>query len=220
MNKNLLTYFFISCLTFTIELNAQQTDAKNLLDEVSKTMTSYENMSIGFSSSLTNEDAGILEGDEPPIKGDIIISGEKYKLNYLRSTFLFNGKNLVIINHDEKEININEGDFDSEDGFIYPSKLFSFYKEGYSYELGELKTIKGKKIQFVDLTPIDSESEIVKVQLGVELKTKHIYQLIQLGANSAKTTLTITSFKSNEKLTPTAFSLNKQEYLKKNYSID
>ncbi|GGH03363.1 membrane protein [Polaribacter pacificus] len=220
MKKHIAYYFIFSFFTLISGLQAQQADAKTLLDKVSKTMTSYSNMSIEFSSSLTNEEAGILEGDEPPIKGDIIISGEKYLLNYLGTTFLFNGKNLVVINHDEKEININEGDFDNEDGFIYPSKLFSFYKEGYTYKLGAKKTIKGKKIQFIDLTPIDSESEIVQVQLAIDIKVNHIYQLIQLGANAAKTTLTITDFKSNQKLLPTTFTLNKAEYLKKNYSID
>ncbi len=52
--------------------------------------------------------------------------------------------------------------------------------------MGKLKTIKGRKIQFVDLTPIDSNSDIVKVELGIDAKTKHIYKLIQTGANALK----------------------------------
>ncbi|MDG2193362.1 MAG: outer membrane lipoprotein carrier protein LolA [Polaribacter sp.] len=191
-----------------------------LLDEVSTKMSSYTNMQISFNTTLSNEDAGITEEDEAPIFGNIALENEKYNLNYLNTNFIFDGKKLYIINHEEKEISINQGDFDEEDGFIYPSKLLTFYKEGYTYTMGKTKTINGKKIQFIELTPIDSNSEIVTVQLGIELKTKHIYKLIQLGTNTSKTTFTITSFKSNQQLLKNAFFFDKENYLKKEYSID
>lgn len=209
--------FFIGISTNSI---AQEDDAKKLLDEVSAQMTSYANMEITFTSSLSNEAAGIKEGDEPPMKGTIFLEGEKYNLDYFGNSFIFDGKKLYVINHDEKEIAINDGDFDTDDGFIYPSKLLTFYKEGYTFKLGKTATIKGKEIQFVELIPIDSDSDIVKVELGIELKTKHIYKLIQTGSNAAKTTFTITSLKSNKNLPKSTFAFNKNSYLKKNYSID
>lgn len=199
---------------------AQENNAKTLLDEVSSKMGAYTNMTIAFSSSLSNEDAGIKEGDEPPNKGVIILQDEKYNLDYLGNTFIFDGKKLYVINHDEQEIAINDGDFDTDDGFIYPSKLLTFYKEGYSFSMGKIKTIKGKKIQFVELTPIDSASDIVKVELGIEMSTKHIYQLTQTGANTSKTTFLITAFKNNQELPKVTFTFDKDSYLKKNYTID
>ena len=199
---------------------AQENKAKTLLDEVSSKMGAYTNMTIAFSSSLSNEDAGIKEGDEPPIKGVITLEGEKYNLDYLGSTFIFDGKKLYVINHEEKEIAINDGDFDTDDGFIYPSKLLTFYKEGYTFSMGKLKTVKGKKIQFVELTPIDSNSDIVKVELGIDVKTKHIYKLMQTGANTSKTTFEITSFKNSQILPKTTFAFDKDSYLKQNYIID
>ena len=39
------------------------------------------------------------------------------------------------------------------------------------YQLGKTTHINGKEIQFVNLTPIDSDSDIVKVELGIELKS-------------------------------------------------
>lgn len=218
--KKVTLSFLILCLGFTSFTYAQESKAKTLLDEVSAKMTSYTNIKITFMSSLTNEDAGIKEGDEPPIQGAIILEGEKYNLDYLSNSFIFDGKKLYVINHDEKEIAINDGDFDTDDGFIYPSKLLTFYKEGYNYTMGKLKTINGKKVQFVVLTPIDSDSDIVKVELGIDTKTKHIYQLAQTGSNTSKTTFTITSLLSNQELAKGTFSLDKDAYLKKNYIID
>lgn len=220
MKKIKYILLLLVTITFQIQLVAQNNKAKTLLDEVSTKMSAYSNMEIGFNSSLSNEEAGIAEGDEPPIAGSITLQQEKYNLNYLDNNFIFNGSKLYIINHEEKEISINQGDFEESDGFIYPSKLLTFYKEGYTFSMGKLKTVKGKKIQIVELTPIDSESEIVKVFLGIDLSTKHIYNMTQVGANTSKTTITITSFKSNQELPTSLFSFDRKAYEKDNYIID
>tara|TARA_R110002049_G_scaffold63_13_gene418 strand:- start:1061 stop:1717 length:657 start_codon:yes stop_codon:yes gene_type:complete len=211
---------FLSLFITTIAFSQNDAKAKSLLDEVSTKMGAYKNMYIGFSQTLSNEDAGIKEGDEPPIRGEINLQGEKYSLNYLGNQFIYDGKKLYVINHDEKEISISDSDLGGDDGFIYPSKLLTFYKEGYNLQMGKLQNIKGRNIQFVTLNPIDSNSEIVKVELAIDAKTKHIYKLIQTGANSSKTTFTITKFKKNEELSENFFNFNKAKYLSQKYTID
>jgi outer membrane lipoprotein-sorting protein len=133
---------------------------------------------------------------------------------------MYDGKKLFVINTDEKEISITDDDLEGDDGFIYPSKLLTFHKEGYNFEMGKLVNMNGRKIQFITLNPIDSESDIVKVELAVDAKTKHIYQLIQTGSNGSKTTFTITEFKSNQTLSENFFTFNKEKYLSQNYTID
>ena len=211
---------FLSLFIATVAFAQSAEKAKSLLDEVSAKMGAYENMYIGFSQTLSNEDAGIKEGDEPPINGEINLKGEKYSLNYLGNHFIYDGAKLYVINHDEKEISISDSDLSDDDGFIYPSKLLTFYKEGYTLKMGKLQNIKGKKIQFVTLNPIDSNSEIIMVELGIDVNTKHIYKLIQTGINASKTMFTITEFKKNEDLSENFFSLNKTKYLSDNYTID
>ena len=211
---------FLSLFITTVAFAQSADRAKSLLDEVSAKMGAYENMYIGFNQTLSNEEAGIKEGDEPPIKGEINLKGEKYSLNYLGNDFIYDGVKLYVINHDEKEISISDSDLSDDDGFIYPSKLLTFYKEGYNLEMGKLQNIKGRNIQFVTLNPIDSNSEIIMVELGIDIKTKHIYKLIQTGINASKTMFTITEFKKNEDLSESFFSLNKTKYLSDNYTID
>jgi hypothetical protein len=177
-------------------------------------------MYLGFSQTLVNEDAGIKEGDEPPIRGEINLQGEKYSLNYLGNKFIYDGKKLYVINNEEKEISITDGDMSGDDGFIYPSKLLTFYKEGYNFEMGKLLNMNGRKIQCVTLNPMDSNSDIVKVELGIDAKTKHIYKLIQTGSNGSKTSFVITKFKSNQTLSENFFKFDKQKYLSQKYTID
>lgn len=211
---------FLSLFITAITFSQEEEKAKSLLDEVSSKMGAYKNMYIGFSQTLSNEEAGINEGDEPPIRGIINLQGEKYNLDYLGNKFIYDGKKLYVINNDEKEISITDGDIDDSDGFIYPSKLLTFYKEGYNFEMGELTNMNGRKIQLVTLNPIDSNSDIVKVELGIDAKTMHIYKLIQTGSNGSKTTFTITTFKNNEAISDKLFSFDKEKYTKLKYLID
>lgn len=194
--------------------------AKDLLDDVSEKMGSYDNMYIEFSTTLVNEEAGIKENDEPPILGKITLQKEKYNLDYIGNTFIFNGTKLYVINHDDKEVTVEDGDLDDGEGFIYPSKLLTFYKEGYTFSWGKLVTEKGRKIQYITLVPIDSTSDIKEVQLGIDAKTHHIYKLIQKGANGSKTTFQINTLKSNQKLSEKIFVFDKEKYQKLDYLID
>jgi|TARA_B110000902_G_scaffold265574_1_gene350282 outer membrane lipoprotein-sorting protein len=214
------TILFISLCITSITFSQKSDEAKSLLEDVSTKMGAYENMYLSFNQTLSNEDAGIKEGDEPPIRGEINLQREKYSLNYLGNKFIYDGAKLYVINNEEKEISITESDLDGDNGFIYPSKLLTFYKEGYNFEMGTLQNINGRKIQFVTLNPIDSDSDIVKVELGIDAKTKHIYKLIQTGANGSKTTFTITKFKSNQTLSENFFKFDQQKYLNQNYTID
>ncbi len=218
MKKIGILFLSLFLTTITFSQNAKQ--AKSLLDEVSTKMGAYKNMSISFSQTLSNEDAGIMEGDEPPIRGKITLQGEKYSLNYLGNRFIFDGKKLYVINNDEKEVTVTNGDMGGDDGFIYPSKLLTFYKDGYNFEMGNLQNLNGRKIQLIILNPIDSNSDIVKVELAIDAKTKHIYKLIQIGTNSSKTTFTITEFKSDQTLSSSFFSFDEEKYKKLHFSID
>lgn len=218
-SKNRIIVIVALLLSF-MGYSQEDKKAKTLLDAVSEKMGSYDNMYIEFSSSLVNEEAGIKENDEPPILGKITLQKEKYNLDYLGNKFIFDGKKLYVINNEDKEVTTNDGDIDEDDGFIYPSKLLTFYKEGYNFSWGKLLTEKGRKIQYVKLIPIDSASDIKEVQLGIDNNTNHIYKLIQIGSNGSKTTFKINTFKSNQKLSDKLFTFDKQKYLKLDYMID
>ena len=215
-----LGLILISLIMSTTVISQQTEKAKILLDEVSFRMKAYKNMQLNFSTTLINEEAGINEGDELPSNGKITLSGEKYNLDYLRNTFIFDGNKLYVINHDEKEITINNQDLNDDDGIIYPSKLLTFYEEGYNYSMSNLVATKNRKIQIIELIPMDSDSEIVKVNLGIDVATKHIYKLIQFGANGTKTILTIHQFKSDQNISEDMFQFDKSKYEKLDYLID
>lgn len=195
-------------LVFTLNSFAQDgAKAKALLDEVSTKVKSYDNIAIDFKYVLVNTEEDIHQ----ETRGDVVMQGDKYKLNILGITRIFNGKTLYTISPEDEEVTISSEN--SEDAnTITPSKMLSFYEDGYTYKMDIIQNINGRKIQYVKLTPMDSNSEINHVLLGIDIKTKHIYNLIEIGNNSTKTTLTVNSFKTNEPLSKTLFTFDETKY--------
>ena len=193
----------------TLSLDAQNTSdkAKSLLDEVSAKVNSYTNISIDFKYVLSNTEEDINQ----ETRGDVIMEGDKYVLNVLGVTRIFDGKTLYTINPEDEEVTISSNNTEDENT-ITPSQMLSFYTEGYDHTMDIVQNVAGRKIQYVKLVPIDSNSEIKHVLLGIDIKTKHIYNLIEVGRNNTKTTLTVNSFKTNEPLSKTLFTFDETKY--------
>ncbi|WP_295986402.1 outer membrane lipoprotein carrier protein LolA [uncultured Algibacter sp.] len=207
--KKILILFVI-----TVSVNAlAQNKANTLLNEVSEKVKSYDNISLDFKYTLENTSENIKQ----ETKGDVVMQGDKYRLNILGVTRLFDGQTLYAISAEDEEVTISS-DNDDENDAITPSKMLSFYEDGYSYSLDITQNINGRKIQYVKLTPIDSNSEIKNLLLGIDAQTKHIYNLIQLGKNGTKTTLVVNSFKTNAPLSKTLFTFDANKY--KDYYIN
>lgn len=189
-------------------VNAQDTSkAKNLLNEVSSKVKTYDNMVIDFKYSLENS----AENMSQETRGDVSINGNRYLLNLMGTTQLFDGKKIYTIIPEDQEINIS--DYVAEDdNNITPSKMFSFYEDGYTYKWDITQDIKGRKIQYIKLTPIDSNADVKNILLGIDSQTKHIYNLIQTQDNGTKITITIKSFKTNQPLAKSLFSFNEDRY--------
>lgn len=188
--------------------NAQNADqAKKFLDEVSAKVESYDNMLIDFRYSLENAEENVKH----ETRGDVSLEGEKYVLNIMGTTRIFDGKKLYTIIPEDQEINISDYD-PSKDDNITPSKMLTFYNEGYNYEWDITQNVNGRQIQYIKLTPIDSNAEVKTILLGIDKQTKHIYNLIQTQENGTKITITVKSFKTNQPLPETLFVFKEDRY--------
>lgn len=184
-----------------------QDKAKALLNEVSTKVKSYNNISVGFKYELNN----VSENINQETKGDVTIQNKKYHLNVLGVTRIFDGKILYTISPEDEEVTVSSDNTEDE-GTITPSKMMTFYEEGYNYKMDILQNVKGRKIQYVKLIPIDSNAEIKHVLLGIDATTKHIYNLIEVGKNGVKTILTVNSFKTNQAIPKSLFAFDENKY--------
>ena len=209
--KNLITI----CLAIFALTTLSAQDAKSLLDEVSEKVRSYDNIKIDFKYSLNNSKENVKQDT----RGDVTLKGDQYILNMLGTTRLFDGANLVNIVPEDEEVTISKYD-SNEDREITPSKMLTFYEKGYRYKMDILQNVKGRKIQFIKLIPIDSNAEIKDILLGIDLQTKHIYKLIQTDSQGTQFTITVNSFKTNQPLSSTLFKFDEDKYVDEGYYIN
>jgi outer membrane lipoprotein-sorting protein len=182
-------------------------EAQQLLDQVSAKAKGYDSMTLEFKYVLENTEENIKQ----ETRGDVTLKGDKYVLNILGITRMFDGKSLITISPEDEEVTISSNNT-TDENTITPSKLLSFYEDGYNYKMDVIQNIMGRKIQYIKLHPIDSESEIKYVLLGIDSNTKHVYNLIEIGTNDTKTILTINSFKTNQPLSKTFFEFDAEKY--------
>lgn len=193
---------------------AQSADkATALLDEVSSKVDSYKNIVIEFKYGFENT----ADNVKHETRGDVSLEGEKYLLNIMGTTRLFDGTKLYTIIPEDEEINISTYN-PKEDQDITPSKMLTFYNKGYKSEWGPTEDIKGRKIQYINLTPTDSKADIKEIKLGIDKQTKHIYNLIQTQDNGTKVTITVNSFKTDQPLPQSLFEFKESRY--KDYYIN
>ena len=203
MKKNVLVIvaFLISSLTFA------QNNAKKLLDDVSAKINSYENIQLSFKYNLKNTEENVSQ----EIKGKATLKGSKYHIEFMGITQLFDGEKLYTINPEDEEVTISKTDDDDTAGFTV-AKFYSFYKDGYNYKMDIVQNVGGRKIQYVKLTPIDSNAENKYILIGVDTKAKNIYKVILAATNGTKITVTINSFKTNQSIGKKLFIFDKTKY--------
>lgn len=200
-------------LSSSISMAQNSGKAKSLLDEVYNKVKSYDNIFVDFKYSLNNEEANI----NTETRGDVTMQGDKYLFNYLGSKQIYDGNKVYTVVPENEEVTIEEK-LDDENT-ITPSKMLTFYKQGHNYEWDVLQNVQGRKIQFVKLTPIDTNSEIKSILLGIDVETKHIYKLIETGKNGTKTTITVNSFKIDQPLSNALFTFDENKYKNDGYYI-
>ena len=190
-------------LLFVLPLlsNAQDTQkAKNLLNEVTAKVKSYSTILIDFKYTVNNAKENINQES----KGDVALKGNLFKLNIMGVTKLFDGVKNYTISPEDEEITISKHD-DSDENAITPSKMLTFFNTGFKYSWDIQQNVKGRQIQFIKLIPTGAKDQRKEILLGIDVQTKHIYNLIEIGKNGTKTTLTITSFKVNQPLSKNNF---------------
>ena len=195
-------------------LNAQnEAKAKALLDEVYSKVTTYENMVVDFRYELKSTEADI----NSETRGKVTLSGDKYLGELFGTQQMFDGNKVFTIIPENEEVTI-EDKSEEEDAFT-PSKMFTFYKKGHTYAWDILQNVQGRKIQYVRLVPIDSDTEIKEILMGIDVGTKHIYKIIETGKNGTKTTVTVNSFKTDQPLSKTLFTFDEKKYEADGYYI-
>ncbi len=205
--KNVASVLWVYFICFSAM--AQDKKAKELLDQVTAKVKSYDNIVIDFKYALNNQKENVNQES----KGNVVMKGNMYVLNLMGVTKLFDGKKVYTINPEDEEITISKFN-EKDENAVTPSKMLTFYNSGYKYTWDIVQNVKGRKIQYVKLVPTSAKDKRKEILLGIDQQTKNIYTVIEVGKNGTKTTLTVLSFKTNQNLPKNQFAFEQAKYPK------
>src|SRR5699024_690057 len=109
--KNLGLWVLLLCFAFSAQaqsqLQAKKTTkagkAKNLLEEVAFKVKSYDNIVIEFEYNVRNLETNLKQ----ETRGKVSLKGEKYRLDLMGTTRLFDGEKIYTIVPEDEEIIIS-----------------------------------------------------------------------------------------------------------------
>ncbi|MFY8188712.1 MAG: LolA family protein [Flavobacterium sp.] len=181
--------------------------AKALLDEVSAKIKNYDNVVLDFKYAISNTKERINQESN----GTVTIKGNLFYLEFMGVTKIYDGKKTYNIVPEDEEITISSLD-EQDENSITPNKMLTFFNKGYNYTWDIEQNVKGRKIQYIKLKPISAKDTRKEILLGIDVQTKHIYNLIEIDKNGTRTTLTVNSFKTNQPLSKNQFIFDAKKY--------
>ncbi len=203
--KTFFTLFLSLALSsFTF---AQDNSAVKLLSQVSTKVKSYSNIELDFSYKQQDQSLNLSQ----ETKGSVALKGNKYRMELMGTTRIFDGQKLYSIIPEDEEINIASYNPESAQT-LSPSDMLTFYENGYTAQLDIVQNTHGRKIQFVKLTPKKTATDIAYVLLGIDAQTKHISKMIQVFKDRSKVIVEVKSFKVNQPVSENMFKFNPDKY--------
>lgn len=196
-------YFFIILLSINNIYSQIDLKAEELLKRVSFNIDNAKNYSINFSYQLDDNINQLT-------KGSVIISKDNYFLDFMGIKQICDSSFIYTIVPENEEVMISE--ISKEDPqTISPSKILNFYRQGYTIELDESKNENNFKIQYIKLIPIDSNSDVSHLYLGIN-SNYNIYKVIEIGKNKSKTIFKVNKILYNIDIEKDIFTFDKNKY--------
>lgn len=196
-------YFFIILLSINNIYSQIDLKAEELLKRVSFNIDNAKNYSINFSYQLDDNINQLTNGS-------VIISKDNYFLDFMGIKQICDSSFIYTIVPENEEIMISE--ISKEDPqTISPSKILNFYRQGYTIELDESKNENNFKIQYIKLIPIDSNSDVSHLYLGIN-SNYNIYKVIEIGKNKSKTIFKVNKILYNIDIEKDIFTFDKNKY--------
>lgn len=134
-------------------------EAIKILDKFADNALKAPSVSMSFILVTTNQ----ADNSSDTLEGSVILSKDKYKLDFPDNIIWFNGETSWSYLPAEKEVTITRADKKDDTFPSRPSQIFSIYKKGYKNRLIDEKSDS----YIIDLYPEDIKSELMRIRLAI-----------------------------------------------------
>ncbi|CAN5725314.1 hypothetical protein BH10BAC3_BH10BAC3_23350 [soil metagenome] len=182
--------------------------AKSILDKVSAKFKTLKTVQANYALNVTNR-AGKNAGKK---NGSIFVKNVKYHITEKSLELTSDGKKMWKYEPAANEVTVSDVDNSNQSG-ISPQRLFTnFYDKDFIYKLNGNKTINGKSLSEIELTPIDKRKNFFKVYVYVD-PVQNMIVSSKIYENSGNVyEYSISNLKTNVTLDDALFVFNKTKH--------
>lgn len=200
--KKILSLLLIAATFVTFSAHAQDAKAKVVLDKLSAKVKAMTSLKANFVFTM-NDAKGASKGSK---SGSFLMQGNKFRVNMTAQQIICDGRTLWTYLVSDKEVQVSNYDANSQS--ISPAKLFSgSYTKDYKYTYAGAKTIAGKAVDAIELTPVTGKS-FKKIVLYVDQKTSMVNGGIMYDKSGSSYGYTISNVVPNAKVSATDFTFD------------
>lgn len=98
--------------------------------------------------------------------------------------------------------------YEPDENSITPSQIFTIYEKNFIYAFMEEKTVNGKVLQYIELTPNDKSKPYFKIRLGIDKTAKTVQNAIVFDKNGNRYTYEIKAFTPNPAIADSFFTFD------------
>jgi outer membrane lipoprotein-sorting protein len=189
---------------FQFTLSAQQKDAKatEILKGVSAKYKSYKSVQADFNIIIENG----KNNSKDVQSGTLYVKGEKYKVALKNQEITSDNATIWTYLKDANEVQVNT--YEPDENTITPSQIFTIYEKDFLYAYIEEKTVGGKVLQTIELTPNDKSKPYFKIRLAIDKAAKAVQSAIVFDKNGNRYTYEIKKFVPNPVLADNFFTFD------------
>lgn len=203
-------YMILALISAGLTIMAQTSndpEAKKVLDAVSAKFKTFKTVKANFTYKVENSAGKVLSTKT----GTIQMKGTKYRVTFGGQEIFCDGK--TVWNYDKAANEVTVSDLDASAGSITPQKLFTnFYDKDFLYKLNGEKTVAGKTIQEIEMTPTDKTKPFHKVYLMVDKNAKTINSTRVLEKAGSRYVYGVSSMNTTTPIADNQFAFDKAKY--------
>ena len=182
-------------------------DAKKILDGVSAKFKTFKGVEAKFQLKIENAGGKNLGTKS----GVVYMKGNKYRVSVTGQEIFCDGNNVTTFDKSANEVTITK--IDPTANTLTPQKIFSnFYDKDFLYKLNGETVIGSKKVQEVELTPIDKSKPYFKVLVYVDKASQIINSTKVFEKAGNRITYAVLSINTNSAVNDLQFVFDAKKY--------
>lgn len=192
----------------TVPAEKSDPAAKKVLDRIRKKYDGYKSFEAAFALEIE------VPGQPKEVqKGSIAQQGNKFRLEMDQQTIASDGKTNWIFLKKNNEIQINNADPNSDNGFLTPKDLLSRYEKGdFFYAIVDKTTEKNRVLTQIEFKPKDKHSEYAKIRVSIDEKAATIESIKAFAKDGSRYAFKITKLTPNKTFAADHFQLDPKKF--------